>query len=162
MTLLAVGVALLGSGWAVFVSVRVQRCISDVTSTKAQPHKCEVTRSDATALAGQIEELRALYGEIDGWRDDINIAVAEGIKNVERAENRVRATVRRAQAQLAEHGFESPGIEAEASELRTVDADRSGARGLRPVHEVLAESLDPPPGIPGNWTPEAVRYLKGV
>jgi len=52
---------------------------------------------------------------------ELTVAVDTGVNRVQRSENRVRAIVQGARKELAEAGFEHPGVEAEASELQPVD-----------------------------------------
>lgn len=89
------------------------------------------------AMADELDAVRAEYAE---WKADINTAVAEGIKHVERAENRIRATVRRAREELADGGVTSPGLEAEARDL----FGEHGARGESSGVPTLPE------GVGGN------------
>lgn len=81
-----------------------------------------------------------------------NLAIAEGIEHVDRAERRVRTSVRRAQKRLEEHGFVDPTVEAEADGLRELDGDRGPTGGVQPVREGVAQ----PAGfdfsdLPGEW-----------
>jgi len=55
----------------------------------------------------------------------LTFGVEEGIQRTSRAERRIHATVKRARKELAEHGYESPGLEVEAETLRLVDGGRS-------------------------------------
>lgn len=120
----------------------------------------EELRTQLEAHAEMLDALRAEYAQIDAWRDDLTIAVAEGIKNVERAENRVKATVRRAQEKLRAHGFESESLDAEAEDLRLADARRGDARRLHAVPKSVEPSFQPPLGFPGDWTAENTKHLR--
>lgn len=72
---------------------------------------------------------------VDALRDkakNLTFAIDEGIARVSRSERRVDATIKRARAQLKTLGYEDPGLEAEAAELRLVDGGR-GADGEVPA-----------------------------
>jgi len=58
---------------------------------------------------------------------DLTFAVSEGIERTDRAERRVRGVIQRARKELGARGYEDPGLEAEAYELRAVDGD--GGKG---------------------------------
>ncbi len=80
---------------------------------------------------------------------DLTFAVAEGIERVSRAEGRIHATIKRARKQLAEQGFESPGLETEAAQLQLSDGEAS------PDGEV--------PNVPGSVEPPgAPSSIRGV
>lgn len=102
------------------------------------------SRSELATLSSGLEELRT--------------AVAHGIENVERRENRIRSTVGRALKVLDEHGFDpSPGLEAEARGLFGEHEGRGEAEGVQPVREDLESSrvaLEALEGIPGHFGAE--------
>lgn len=85
-------------------------------------------------------------------------AVAEGIQHVERVENRIRSTVRRAQEKLSEHGYESPGLEAEAAQLQLLDGGRSEEKELPPMRQSLGSTPSPFPGL----TMEDLARMRGA
>ena len=80
---------------------------------------------DVSALTGQVlDNARA----ITDLRADVSLlrtAVAEGIAHEERREKRIQATVRRARKELASHGFEDPGLEAEFEGLAIVEDEQT-------------------------------------
>jgi len=83
--------------------------------------------------------------------DDLVYAVAEGIKNVERTEARIRATVSRAKRELEENGLDHPGLTAEHHELFPVDGTGSPEGGLQPMPQLMAEAESSIPGVsPGQ------------
>lgn len=67
-----------------------------------------------------------------------NLAVGEGIERVDRADRRIKATVARARKELADRGYEDPGLEAEAHELHLVDGDGGEEGGVPAVHGDVA------------------------
>ena len=69
---------------------------------------------------------------------DLTFAVAEGIERTDRAERRVRNAIQRARKELGARGYDDPGLEAEAYELRVVDGDGSKDGGLPAVSEEVA------------------------
>lgn len=81
--------------------------------------------------------------------DDLTTAVDEGIKRVQRSENRVRAIVDGAKKQLSDAGYEHAGVDAEASELRELDAGVRGAESVPAVRPDVADGFDAPSSIPG-------------
>jgi len=149
MTLLAVGVAWILGGLALAGLSRVHSRINGLSERDRPSYDDAELREAVAACINEVGSLRAEYTE---WNADINLAVAEGIKNVERAENRIRATVRRAREQLSEHGLESPGLEAEYRDLQVVDGGRSEAPQVPAVHEGMASPGNRFDGLPGDWT----------
>ncbi len=106
------------------------------------------TRLDAAEL-GILQFTRAME-ETEQRVKDLTFAVAEGIERVDRSERRIHATVKRARKELAEHGFESPRLEAEAAELRSVD----GKGGVESEVPSLPAGVGP--------TSETPSSIKGV
>jgi len=86
--------------------------------------------------------------------DEFRLAIAEGIERVERAERRIKQTVRRARKELEERGLTDDGLEAEAFELQLLDGDRSKQSELPPVPTPVEEAepeLKRRPGYPGRF-----------
>jgi len=69
---------------------------------------------------------------------DLTFAVSEGIERTDRAERRVRGVIQRARKELGARGYEDPGLEAEAYELRAVDGDGGKDGGLPAVPTEVA------------------------
>jgi len=84
--------------------------------------------------SAQERELEQLTQKIK----DLTFAVSEGIERTDRAERRIRNAIQRARKELAARGFDDPGLEAEAHELRVVDGDGGGDGGLPAVSEEVA------------------------
>ena len=80
---------------------------------------------------------------------DTNVAVAEGIERTDRTERRIASTVARARKELRQSGYDHPGVEAEAHELRTVDDGRGEDGGVQPVSGEVAADADHPSSIRG-------------
>ena len=103
-------------------------------------------RESAQALPADDIRLEGLATRID----DLTLAVSEGVNNVQRSERRVRAVVTSARRQLAEAGYEHPGIEAEIGELRSLDGEGGNGEEVPAVPESVAGiDLDRPSVIPG-------------
>ena len=100
---------------------------------------------EAHAQSSDALETRQLARSHEDRLTNLTLAVAEGIAHVERAEARIRATVQRARAQLAEAGIESPALEAEGDQLQLLDDAGSGGRRLHAVREDVGPS-SPSPG----------------
>jgi hypothetical protein len=120
-------------------------------------------RAQVGELAEAMRSFSSELADMDGWRGDINQAVAEGIKHVDRVENRIRATVRRAREQLADHGYEHPGLEAEAQELRRSDGAGGREEGVPPVRGDVANGVQTPQlsMFPGGFPAEWVAQMRG-
>ncbi len=128
--------------------------ISGLNSAPPQPYDDAELRELVAELAGMME------GVLEG-QTKLTLAVAEGIDRVSRSERRVNATVARARKELAEVGLESPGLEAEAAELRLLDGGASDGSELPPVQHHVEETQSPPRGIPGTFSQEVLQALRG-
>jgi len=92
-----------------------------------------------------VEETSQLQTKIK----ELTFAVSEGIERTDRAERRVRGVIQRARKELGKLGYDDPGLEAEAHELRILDGD-GGADGRVPaVPEEVAEVESAPSSIRG-------------
>ena len=119
-----------------------------------------LTRLEALESAPRLPQLNADHdtrlGTLETGFDRLNqdfksttFAVAEGIERVDRSERRIHATVKRARAELKKLGYEDPGLEAEASQLREVDGE--GSHGTEVLHlpEDVAPAPEAPSSVPG-------------
>lgn len=111
-------------------------------------------------LTDEVASIRAQYAEVSAWRGDITLAVDEGIRHVDRAENRVRSVIRRAREKLEENGIEYGALEAEASELRVRDGSGGAGERLQPVPAEVGSRGTAPPGVPGYFSPEHLEALR--
>lgn len=104
-----------------------------------------VPASDPTTLGPSVtfENMRNLERRLD----EFQLALADGIQRVDRAEKRIQKTVTSARRLVANAGLEHAGIEAEAAELRDVDAPDITPEPVPAVQEDLEPSG--PSGIPG-------------
>ena len=95
--------------------------------------------------------------------DELQQAVANGIQQVDKNNRRIEAVVRRARKELEEYGLEHPTLEAEAGDLRLVDAGGSkDERVLEVPGAVEADFEDRRPSpIPGlTWGEYHARQLE--
>ena len=107
--------------------------------------------------------------DLDRRMVQITLATAEGIERVDRAERRIRSTVKRARSELAEFGYQSDGLEAENAEIRLVDARGSEDEGVPPLRldvgdagaEFGEQQHPQPKGIPGHFSQEVLKALRG-
>jgi len=102
-----------------------------------------------TNVEGLTLELDKQLSELTQKNKDLTFAVSEGIERTDRAERRIRNAIQRARKELASRGFDDPGLEAEAHELRIVDGEGSGDGGVPTVPEEMAEVDGAPSSIRG-------------
>jgi len=102
-----------------------------------------------------IVPLEARVRELERTGDDLLLAVSEGIKNVERAEKRVQATIRRARTELEEGGVSTGALEAEHAEFFPGYADGSDQGELSIVPPAVEP--DRPSSIPGITAEQLAR-----
>jgi len=108
------------------------------------------TAADRVAnLEELVLKINADLGHSDTKIKELTFAISEGIERTDRAERRIRNAIQRARKELAARGFDDPGLEAEAHELRVVDGDGGGDGGMPPVSEEVAEMEPAPSSIPG-------------
>jgi len=121
--------------------LRIDARISEVWAHLEELPKVHQLALEAVA---QAQDAFSTCQPLEARINHLTLAVAEGIQHVDRAERRIAGTVARARKLLAESGVESPGLEAEAYELRLLDGDARPAEGVREV----PESVEPPPADP--------------
>ena len=137
--------SVLAAALAVIITLRW----SVVTQRKKVPEVSTLREINETTTyhLGLLEGLDARMGALEADHKDVRAAVAHGIEDIERVDNRIKATVRRTKAQLEEHGLESPTLDAEAAQLRVVDGGGSDEGGLPPVQEDVGEVQSSIPGV---------------
>ena len=113
------------------------------------------------AAADSREEIRKGLDDLSARIDHQNLAIAEGIERVTRAENRINNTVQRARKELRKRGVTDEGLEAEDAEIRLVDADRSDERGVYGVPGEVGGPDDAPSTVPGI-TVGQLRRARGM
>jgi len=123
------------------------------------------------AIRGRLDErLGALETRFQGVESDVEdqsekiklltFGVEEGIQRTKRAEMRIHATVKRARKELAEHGYESPGLEVEAAELRLVDGGGSADGTMPALPAGVEPPIDEASSVKGV-SAEALRRVRG-
>lgn len=122
--------------------------------------KIALTAETLSGLTARFDHLEQDVDLIHDERKDLVIAISEGIERTDRAERRIKNTIRRARKELESRGYTDPGLEAEAYEFRDVDGDGSKNGGLQP----LPTAVDPAPqesSIPGVPL-ETLRSARGI
>ena len=137
--------------------------IQELSESFATPvERLEIVEELVQAAREDQDALEEITSRFDEWRGNIIVAVDDGIREVKRREDRINATVRRARKELAEVGYEHPGIEAEAAELQLIDGGGGGEVGVPPVYEDVAEaSQGPEPSSVPGVTAEQLRRARG-
>lgn len=101
-----------------------------------------------------ILELDARMSTLEADHLEVRAAVAHGIEDIERVDNRIKATIRRTTRQLEEAGVESPALSAEAEHFRVIDGGAGDEGELPQVQEDLG---DAPSSIPGVSAAELAK-----
>lgn len=104
---------------------------------------------EAHALRSRLDDHETALLELDQYKRDITLAVDEGIRHVERAERRVRQTIRRTQQKLEDVGLSDPALDAEAQEYFDADESGGGEEEVQPVQADVGPDLDGPSSVPG-------------
>lgn len=112
-------------------------------------------RVDQQAIS--VDTIETTLAPLANWRAEIMLAVSDGIERVDRAERRVRAVVRSARKELADAGYEHPGLEAEHAELRLVDGDGGDEEELPDVPDDVATDGDGPSSVAGVSRAQLMR-----
>lgn len=112
---------------------------------------------------GVLDGIQRRITELKRADEDLRTAIDLGIREVERRDNRIQSTVSRALKKLAANGEEpTPGLEAEARELRLLDAGRGEDEGVQLVRDDVGEAqaaLQSLEGIPGEVGEEDVETM---
>jgi hypothetical protein len=141
--------------------------ISELESTQVPLGEQADLMALAGTLKGKVDELRAIQdgfakagdelerrtSALDTRLHEIRLAVAEGIERTDRAERRIKQTVKRAREKLKESGLEADdGLDAEDRGLRLIDGD--GSSEMHPMPENVGEAQQHPrklQGFPGTF-----------
>ena len=121
---------------------------------RAVPPAPQDTPRTCDGCAGVVSKQLQLEAELV----TVKAAVAEGIEHVERVENRIRGTIKRARKELRDGGIESPGVEAEVRSLSLVD----GPGGEGPSMPLLPQPVDEPGSSVPGVSPEQLRRVRGI
>jgi len=125
-----------------FLEAVVKQTQDRVELLSERGSELERVKQLALEAIAQAQDALSTSSGHDARINHLTLAVAEGIQHVDRAESRIRGVVSRAQRQLRDSNLESPGLEAEAHELRLVDGGPREGEGVPSVPEAVA---DPPP-----------------
>lgn len=125
---------------------RIRAALDSYETVVTPPYDDAALRA---ALDSHAEAIDALQAEVT----DQSLAIAEGIRHVDRAERRVRAVVGRAKKRLDDAGFSDAGLDGEVAELREIDGSGSPANGVPTLREgVGAGSQERDMShFPGRW-----------
>jgi len=94
--------------------------------------------SEGLGISNPVVADAGRLSELSDRIDTLTLAVDEGIRRVDRAENRIQKTVTSARRLVRDAGLEHAGIEAEYEELQPRDAEPS--EGLPAVPAAVAET----------------------
>jgi len=100
-----------------------------------------------SSLGLRMNDYEMRMAAIEADHLDVRAAVAHGIEDIERVDNRIKATIRRTKTQLEEAGIESPALNAESEHFRVIDGGGGNESGLPPVQEELGEVQSSIPGV---------------
>ncbi len=112
------------------------------------------------AADARFDGLESAVEEVTVRLKATNFAVSEGIERTDRAERRIHATIKRARKEFKARGYEDPGLEEEAYQLRLVDGDRGADGELPTVPESVGEGAEVPSSIKGVPA-ETLRRVRG-
>ena len=102
-----------------------------------------------TDIHDRLNRFGGIVGDLDRNLKEFQLALSEGIERVDRADRRIKATVARARKELKDRGYEDPGLEAEAHELRIVDGDGGEQGELPTVPSEVEQAAGEPSSIRG-------------
>lgn len=150
MTLAIAGAYLLASllSGALYAVLRRTRKVFD--SRPIAPPSVYDDSALRAALDSHAEAIEALQSEVT----DQHVAIAEGIRHVDRAERRVRAVVGRAKKRLDDAGISDAGLDGEVAELREIDGSGGPANGVSAVREGMGAGSPERDmsHFPGRWS----------
>lgn len=139
---------------------RLETSGAEVGDLASLRDRVALTVESDRANAERIGQLGLALEDLQTSHKEIVIAVSEGIERTDRAERRIKATVKRARAELAERGLLDPALESEDHELREVDGGRGKRDGLLPVQPKVASPAEQASSIRGVSV-EALRKVRG-
>jgi len=153
MDFIALLIACLAAVGAAWVDRRSSERFEGVDTAHRAPYD---DRAILTALDVHDDRLTSLREDQQTLAErihDQNLAIAEGIQRVDRAERRVRSAVGRARKRLEEAGFVDDGLEAEAEQLREFDGSERPSEGVPPVRSNVADApARDMSAFPGDWS----------
>ena len=118
-------------------------------------------RENHADVSHRLESLFENIGELAAQAKDFTMALSEGIERTDRAERRIKATVARARKELKARGYEDPGLDAEAYELRDVDGKGGDDPGVLPLRGPVGQPTEDASSIRGVSL-EELRRVRGL
>jgi len=118
-------------------------------------------RDEIVALRATLDHHGNQLDLFEPWRQELTLAVAEGIERVDRAERRIKATVARARKELANGGLRDEGLDAEAYELRELHGNGSEQLPLPAVQQEVA-AVEPQPSSIGGVPLDVLLRARGM
>ena len=109
----------------------------------------KLSQNNAATIGSQFQTIADQIEEIQNDREDLVLAISEGIERTDRAERRVQGSIRRARKELKSRGYEDPGLEAEAREFSNVDENGSQPSELPDVPAPVEPDGDAPSSVRG-------------
>ncbi len=123
-------------------------------------HELTSIRTELSSDNASITELVDTVTGLTVQAKEFVIALAEGIERTDRAERRIKATVARARKELKARGYEDPGLDSEAYELRDADGDGGEIDGVLPLRAGVEEPAQEASSISGVSL-ETLRRVRG-
>jgi len=118
-----------------------------------------------SVLAGNVDEIAGAHDELQASflnsHKELLFAVEEGIQRTERAERRIRTTIRSAQKKLADSGLADDAVDAEVAGLRLLDGEREPEGGVPPVREGVEDVTEQASSIKGVSL-DTLRRARGL
>ena len=97
--------------------------------------------------ARQIKKLRKRVGLLEGDHADLRAAVAHGIDDVTRINNRINASLRRYHEEREESGYSSPALDSELERVQPGDGVGGETGGVPTLLEDVEEAQSSIPGV---------------
>ena len=159
MNLLAIGLA--GAlGALLFIGLAAPRVLSRIRLLENRPATVVPHPYDDAWVNDETKKLWSHVLLLEQGLQDQNLAIAEGIERVARAEARVAETVRRAKRRADAAGYVDPGVEGEVAELQRGDDDRIAEGSVPVLHQELANDDGNPSSVRGV-TVEQLQRARG-
>ncbi len=159
-------VAFLAVTWA--VSAAVLLGLAGAALRRYRDHDQLILRISGTLeriAEGAEEDLKGRLRDVEDLVDRLPKKWEDIKREAAAAETRSRNHIRRAQKELEERGFEDPGIDQLAQELRVHDGDGSEDGGVQPLRSGVESGGDgaPPESFAGaeDWRAIASRKKYG-
>jgi len=128
---------------------RVQEQLASILARLDALESAPLLPLHAELFDPRLDALETGFDRITSDFKATNFAVSEGIERTDRSERRIHATIKRARKELGKLGYEDPGLEAEAHELRLIDGDGGLDGGVPAVPAEVEEAESTPSSIPG-------------